>query len=51
MNGIRCICGAKLAEMLDGKAIVLCRKCKRFILLAGSSSVQVLDMSKAPAVT
>ena len=43
MNGIRCECGAKLVEALDGKVVVLCRRCKRFVLLTGSSSVQVLD--------
>lgn len=42
-NGIRCLCGAKLLESLNGQATVWCRHCKRMVLLAGSSSVQVLD--------
>lgn len=42
-NGIRCECGAKLAEALEGKVIVFCRRCKRTVLLTGSSSVQVID--------
>ena len=43
MNGVRCPCGAKLLESLNGAAVVWCRHCKRYLLLSGTSGVQVID--------
>ena len=50
MNGIRCVCGAKLLEALDGRAVVYCRKCQRHLLLSGTSSATVIDTPRIPAV-
>ena len=50
MNGIRCVCGAKLIEALEGKAVVFCRHCKRHVLLSGTSSVTIVDTPKMSGV-
>ena len=50
VGGVRCICGTKLAEMLEGRLVIRCRKCERTIVFNGTSSITVLDRIPAGAV-
>ena len=48
MSELRCVkCNAKLAEFVEGRVVIICRRCKTACVLKGKQEVEVVRAEDA----